>query len=838
MHTSSLLPTLPKEADPNACLLLQQLRENYASIQWQDDPIALAGFTSVKPWKEDETDLSDQELISKMCSRLVSLTTENLRPHLDQVTLVLLFALCSHTLRENVRFRNDFKNLAKRFLPFLESFLKTPPVEKWELEQYKNFCRLYHFFVGCKFLTRLEEEERYKPTWEKMERERKGEKLAPTKERFSLWGNSRVTGTFAGITKKQFDLSDLLSSLEDVRQVALHESRRRKETQEASLESLFTVTPITTRKLSPRMKSFLWADLFHESTGNAQREWIEGQKTALQYAQQLESEFNHLSPPLHFISIVQAAQQGREALNKLLGTYSDKGFVLLRDYIYPYVVLMKRATTSFEHVSRKFIAGSASPEEVLSLCEEDEATYVVVLQNVLSLMRTDGEVGPGGVLKDSVIHSSQIAMLSQMIRCIQSGKPAFICNETGSGKTTMSKLAPQIVSFHVPVVLHVAPFTQSEKGWERLSSWETLSKVNATKTSHFWITASELSRLMAKGVPPEYLQLLKKSFFLMDEYDSQEYMFTSRDEDDLETVTSIQDELFFRYSCPRVVNMSATPNLETFATLLDHYRKKIEGTEKPDVKEHYVQKITTITKQREELLSSIALEWQRHITLRDLPRNAEKNPILQISTVFEDIKGTSFDSSKGTSLLVEVPEFTLTPEYASVLQTHMKNAFGASPSALLFRDSDGFVQAHTTTDGTTWRVVSLEDFAREYLSLEKKPIVVCFYSQDSVGGDFDIFSNERLVRGQYIIYSEKMAPSYAIFQNMRRQRRNLSGQVALRERTPSETPVTFYLGQTVSSHLPLSSSEEEGIKSLDAHDQQQALNQKRKAYPCCHAHGC
>ena len=808
--------TLPSSIDPNAAAALQTLLEQYAAFRWEDNPITITKFPSDQPWREEGEEKTDQEILQQLCHTIDKTT---LVDHLDTVTLILLFALSSHTFRETVAFRKDFRKLAKHFPDLIKTLGQTPPHDAQEAARYNNFRRLYQFFVGSRFLTRMEEEERAKSSVAKDKEKEKEPVHIGVGERYSLWGFKGASRELAGNLKKNFDIPSLLNSLEEARQVALREAKQITKGRKPSLGERFTLQPSSLSPLEALQK-FSWGELFHEPLPGEM--WEQGVEQARRYAQQISEIFKSQLPPLDFEAIVKASQEGGPAFKRLLDTYADGGLVLLRDYVYPYVVLMRRATTPADNSAAKFIEGAVSAEEIAALGGETLETQVAILRNVLHLMRPAHGDDKGGFLKESVIGTNQVEMLAKMIGCIESGKTVSICNETGSGKTTMSKLAPEIVSLPVPMVLHVAPFPQSEKGWKRLTSWEQLSSLKNRETQHFWITAKDLSQLMENGIPKKHLAHLRKTFFLMDEYDSQAYSVLSKDASGAQTLSSIQDELFFQYGCPRVVNMSATPNLETLDNTIQHYTKKMEEISSSEgqeaLVEYYRKKIETLTKTRQELISNITREWQRNIELKDLP---EKDPAEQISFLFKDIQ--TFPKQKGTSLLVEMPEFTLTPEFTGVLEVKMSETFPDERSAILFRDSDGVTQAHFSKDGREWKTYSMEEFTKVYHSLVEKPQVVCFYAQDSVGGDFGIFSNERLVKGQFILYPGDIAPSYAIYQNMRRQRTSLSKQTE-----PSPTPVRFYLGPKAASLIEPSPEEINRISTLAPEEQASAHNLLKK----------
>lgn len=778
---------------------LPDLLKEFDTTRWQECAFDLQGFSpeNPQPWKNEPSEESDRDILQRMCHTLVSSceSAEDLLTELEQVNLVLLFALSSHTYKEAMaggmaKFKRNLRKLIDR-LPALDSLLgKTIPANEAEKLKHNNFRALYQFLIGSKFKIRMNQEEK--------------EGL------FSLWFQ-RQSKELAGNTLKNFTIEHLLSSLEQVRGVAIREPVERRSKRKNVEEESFAVAPAFKVSLLPPEGKTSWEFFFNDEMASESGSWGQGQAMARRRAQEIASSFKKQKPMLDFDAVVEAVRSGASSVSNLLSMYEDGGLALLRDYVYPYCTLLRRAETPFDHIARKFVGGAASPKEVAELGGAIEENQVAALHNAIRLMRPEGEGKSGGFLRESVIHASQIGMLTTMVESINEGKQVYICNDTGSGKTTMAKLAPEIVSLSVPLVLHVAPFPQEEKGWTKFFSWQQLDAVKEKGIpTHFWVTAEDLARYVEKGIPQKYVTMMKKSFFLMDEYDSKEYNVV--DKESKQVVLSLQDELY-ALGCQRIVNMSATPNIETFENKQRMYRKKLLGLEdlpeqeRKKIEAYYTNKIAEVSTDKEALLARMAKEWDRQILLVEL---TQKTPAGHIEQVFQDIGKMPIREEKNSSFLVEMPKFTLLQSGSDLFHEHMRKTFPNTPSAILFRDSDGALQAHYTTDGQQFHILSLEEFTKKYSSFEKKPVVVCFYSQDSVGGDFGIFSNARFVEGQFIVYPEEIAPSYAIFQNMRRRRHLAAGESAPSE--ASIAPVRFYMGEAASQELQL--TEEEG-KTLE-----------------------
>jgi hypothetical protein len=822
-------------ADPNGAMRLQRLEENYDSSCWQKDDFSLLGFTSAKPWEHYGPAATDKEHLVRMCHDLATSyasAEQLLAPEtLDRLCLVLLFILSSHTLQEGMaQCKKDFERLSRRFPEMVRLIQGKTSSDDTEKRRFSNFCKLYHFYDGSHFATRMQQEERPRESVAVDGLTQLRTLQGNPGERFSLWGFKEKYRELAGNLNPHFDLPLLISSLKEVRDVAVRESQHKKKGRTPPMGDHFTASPALKLSLPPLQHLSAWNNVFHdvtfetstqEATRLSETLWHNRHEKASTLAMKISQSFSMWTPLLDFQSLIDAIQRGEKACDTFLEMFDDKGLRLLKDYVYPYCVLKRFASTPFCHPAAKFIGGAASAEEVASLGGDTASCQTAAIRNALIIMRPSSLEDRGGSLRDSVIHSSQIAMLKTMVSAIEKRKQVFICNETESGKTTMSKLAPQIVSFHVPMVVHVAPFPQAERGWKHLTQWNNLEKAQGSQIlPHFWISASELAHLMKEEIPKNYQALLQQSFFLMDEYDSEAYTISKKREPShckAAETSSIQDEFFFTYGCQRIVNMSATPNLETFDNMISRYKEKLLQPATPfnsEQQTYYRQKIQFLQTRREEILFAITREWKRNITIKPLSRLAQEDPLQQIQQVFADIGILPIPQEGDRSFLCEMPRFVLTPPYVKTLHTQMNLTFKDLPSAILLRDSDGNVQAHVCVNAIEWENMSLNAFTSYYSQLSAKPVVICFYSQDSVGGDFGIFSHERHVKGQSIVYPGDILPSYTIFQNMRRQRTSLTTQDAVKETPPSMTPVIFYIGSQAEKALAPASKDQKKEKLL------------------------
>lgn len=808
----SMPPLMFSEEDPNAAQALAGLEDEYQATRWQTCDLSLQGmFPTDTPWPSRKTDIEGiHSLLTKLNG--ISPAPEVLiqKEHLRGLCVALLFIVSSHSLHDQewAECKKLFLKLEPSINQLMEYIRKNPPHPQEERRLYNDFRKLYFFLKESGFKERMLNER-------------------AEGKNFSIWEYIPGTKDLAGNTSTTFTIGDLTKAITDARAAAVFGTRHKITT------PLHLNSTHPSENTPPPPLSLPWSSIFFEATDRDMTiSWAERQKEAREGTERIAAAFSHCRPSLHFDVLVRAIQRNDPAVDAYLATMPDKGLSLLREYVYPYCVLNKLASTESSSPAAKFIGGAASADEVCSLGGAEIATQVAILKNVIHIMRPSEGTSQGGILSNSAIHSSQIGMLRTITTCLETRKQVFLCNETGSGKTTMAKLAPEIVSLEVPLVLHVAPFTQSGKEWKPLTTWNDLTSLPSGQTLHLWITATDIRRLMSERKIPEQAQkTLQQSLLLMDEYDNEMYRFETPAPDGKSAplMTSIQDELVFSYGCQRICNMSATPNLETFQNRIERYHHKLEDltelseTEQKKTAPYYEQKIHEIESRRDELSRTMAREWGRSMQIKDL--HSSTDPTQQIAQVFLDLPA-SLPTQGDRSVLVEMPRFVLSEPFIETLHAHMEKTFPGMPSAVLFRDSKGEVQAHLNTK--PWKIVSFEEFKRLYPSINPKPPVVCFYSQDSVGGDFEIFSNERYVRSQFIVYPGTIAPSYAIFQNMRRQRVNRGSPKPGEPFSPSKTPITLYLGEKASASLSPTTDEAEKISSLSPEERTSALDMLRK----------
>ena len=723
--------------DPNAVRAFAQLTEEARVSDWRSGNLLFEGVE--KPWQNFRGSTDRQKILS-LLRDLEGKGPEELAARLNDLSFGLLFILTAHTLNPH-----EWGECRKAFLKIdpqldgLRLYLrKNPPSTEAEGQAARNFLRLFFFLRGSTLKERLPKD---------------------------VPGQPILSG---GNIAENCTIGDLTSHLMAARdEYAKDERAKRAATVSFSQGGLVPFPELVERGVG------WWGEVFYEGGT-----WGSRQQRAREELLAIEGEIQKFPVPFDFPSIVEAIQNGESGVESFLKRFPDHGLSFLKEYVYPACVLKNVLEAKAGDSEARFLSCAASPDEVCNLGGRDPEGQISTLKNVVWLM------GRGGLAR-SAIHSSQIDMLRMMTSSIERRKPVYVCNETGTGKTTMARLAPQIVSLKVPIVLHVAPFPQAEAGWTTFTQWSDLDAIGEGPTPHLCITAASLAQLLQQGVPKKYTKLLQDSFWVLDEYDDESYRYAGR---------SIQDELSAHLGCCRLCNMSATPNLETWTTAIARYEQKQKEVSDASKREAYQGKIDQLVQRREALLQSMANTWRRKISFEF---TGSKGIDGQVAEVFEKLRSEPFVQDRRGSVLVEMPRFTVTPDFIAALRIHMEQLLPNGPSALLVRSSDGRTRAHVY-DGSSWNELPLEDYLLHYASIDegKRPPTICLYSQDSVGGDFGLLSHEKAIRSQHIVYSGPISPSYAIYQHMRRLR--TSGGSA-----PSAIPVTVYLGEEAQSTLPV-----------------------------------
>ena len=503
---------------------------------------------------------------------------------------------------------------------------------------------------------------------------------------------------------------------------------------------------------------------FYDQAVFSQQEWEAGKEIARERKKEILQQFKSHTPPVEFFTVMNLIKTHDPALQRFLSRYPDKGLSLLQSYVYPYCLYELREKTEYDSPLAKFLSSAASAEEIAKLNPEDP---VKALLEAVCLSQTVSTAS-----HPIVIQKAQLPMLHKMIRCIVSGDPVFVSDEAGSGKTTLASCATSFTRANVPYVFHIAPFRQDEPGWVMLEASGKLPQ-KGKEAVHIACTPDEVKKIIEQS--GEGATFLKEALFILDECDSDAYGLTGKITEQSKT---LEDLLISTCGASRLVFMTATPNLKTLEATSRRYVQKKQLH--PDKSSVFDPKIQEFDRTKKALVEAMDTEWQRQMDVKKASSGEYADFVVQTimaSTV-----------QMGKSILIEAPRLTDTT--SPVVITLKKELEKKSSAALLYRDGRGKLVAYEWS-GQVWKESPLHEYEKTYKEKAIKPPVFCLYTQDSIGGDFGMFSRFPVVQEQYVLYPDKVYPSYAIYQHLRRLRRGSSKDCAY-------LPAHFILGKDFS----------------------------------------
>ena len=510
--------------------------------------------------------------------------------------------------------------------------------------------------------------------------------------------------------------------------------------------------------------------------------------------------------------VVESFKQGKIPLS-FYGKFVDGGQTLLRDYVYPICIYESRSEINDGDHTLKYFNHPASAEMLAGLNSDmsDVFASAKILANTIQVMFRSAELG--GKLKGCPIQEQQIGMMEKFRSAIVEGKPVTISSDTGTGKTLVASIANEIFSLETPYIIHIAPFGSKAPGWKKLESFDQVIDREGVNPEHFWITTEGMKKLCGQPYP----KILEQSLFVLDEYDSEAYRLNSSER--------IQDALFFGMGCKRILNMSATGSIGELENKIERKQQKLQeyqdrGEETAPKAVHLEKNIKELVLRKATLVENLRNEFSRNIELKALP--TQEDPIAQI---IHDIK--SLEIKSGESCLIEMPDIVIDSheETANRILNQFTTSFPDKPIALLYRDHEGKMYAKIKDPmGLESNTIPYESFESYFKSQPIKPTVFCLYTADSIGGDFEDFSNQQLVRGQFIVYQQDIVGSHSIYQHLKRERRGEGAHL--------NTPVNIYLAEKIRGSLPPDNSEaktklleiaEDKYKGLSAADEAKRL---------------
>lgn len=504
--------------------------------------------------------------------------------------------------------------------------------------------------------------------------------------------------------------------------------------------------------------------------------------------------------------------------------FEDGGIALLRDYVYPYVIYENLAQATPENFAKQIIIEPASAQVLAKLLEKDSSLdvrqeQVSLLCNLIMSMNREG----GEILRGSFVRNNQVKMLQKCTDAIMGNKPVVMQAPPGSGKSTMVRLFGKAfpINADVPFIVHVAPFAQTDPTWKAVSEWKDFENLGEPPI-HVCIKANELQRLLNGGeISPDILKNLNKSLFVMDEFDHPDY-------------GDIQKKLMGQ-GCKRFVNISATGSMQEMTNGIQHLKAKMDGInqilqdadrlppaerqtlEKQGVinieelnrkKANYQNKIAEKENYLKTLQEKMQAEWGRNIDFQSIDSGADQIE----KSALDNIIGQVAKDQSADRFLVQMPAKRLQEEDPFILEIEERLVKEKTPAVILYRetleDGSGQLVARAFSIKTNqWESKPFEDFRKEYDGMtSSKPKIVCLYTEDCVGGDFEEFSRVGVgTHGkQFLVFQNDIIGTQQVYQFLSRLRRPETTEVG------QLPPVSIYLGKQL--HERLAKQYQEGIK--------------------------
>ena len=134
--------------------------------------------------------------------------------------------------------------------------------------------------------------------------------------------------------------------------------------------------------------------------------------------------------------------------------------------------------------------------------------YQMEMDHVINLLH-QCYIGFGDSSKPTLLKGTQLTALINMSKAAKDNKIVMIKLGAGEGKTWLSKQVSKIFPdlFTDMPIIHVAPFPQSEDGWEKIDSTERLD--NLENNQHYWIQPGDFMSLLDSDFKPS--PILKKA---------------------------------------------------------------------------------------------------------------------------------------------------------------------------------------------------------------------------------------------------------------------------------------------------------------------------------------
>lgn len=496
-----------------------------------------------------------------------------------------------------------------------------------------------------------------------------------------------------------------------------------------------------------------------------------------------------------FQRIMESFKEGTVS-EEFFSRFEEGGASLLKEIVYPYLVLdaqdrkleelEKGIETDLQNIqegkleegpsleknlsvlksSLKFLSSPASSQDISGLAtvprsKGEAQIFKSVIQNMVR----------GGGKASEPFSQEQVQVICKFGMAAGSEKEESIDLAAGMGKTVLSRVAYDLLfdKDKQPVVIHIAPFALSgedKSGKEyALLTKGNLGKIETDETQkHYFITAEEMNALLSS---PEGKNISRDAVFVMDEWHSAKY--EEKGSPEQKELLAVKDKLR-SMKCNRRILMSATPPDAIEKAKAKIREKKLKKLKKNIGNEEESNAVRA--KEVEYSKKAEKLERKRAEIKKELTRIGEENFLKgPHQGGFAEKMAFSLKQSEikeEGNYLLEMPDLTLERGNAEGSVDHLVKIIQeeegvGKPLTVLLNTPEGKLVRYDISEQS---IEGPKAYSKKASDFHER--VLCFYTSDSVGGDFDQYSRDN-IKGQTIVYDE-VPKEVDLYQNLRRRR--------------------------------------------------------------------